>query len=642
MRMRRWQRWTLWTVAAAGVLLLAASFALQALTDEARLKAIVHDRLAQSWGRDVQIRSLRWQLLPSPRLHATGVVVANAAWAQDKHFLEIDELGARLAPWPLLRGRIVIRRLDLRGVALNLESAVDGRRNWALPLPARSARDAPLPWLADLTALRISDGSILYRDGRRQATAWQLTKLKVDCQPGLRKLSFGITLESDGHPLQANGSFDDFSQIGMAGAHAQGSLSLHSGEASATLEGSLPLSLATRRFDLHAAIDARSLKEAFGFFHIDHGLPAALKAAVRLRGTEAGVALSDAQLQLGRMHVRGQGTWRYGSKPVFEAQLRADEVDMDQTFLDAGMPPLPPKPPGELFHDHPLPWPLLAALQGTQGSAELRIASLRLRSGVKVNDAAAELRFDGDRMTVPRFEGKLLGGSAEGDAVFEARRKAVQLHLQLHGTQLGAWFRESGKKLRISGGAMEVDARLTTSGSSMKELAAGIDGPMEIRIGPAKILSEKAGHAEFWMNGLFSARDADRVDLNCASLRLPFRAGIARGEGIAGARSEASQLLGSGTVDMRREEVDLRGRLRARSGVSLGISTFAGDVKIVGRIAGPELDLDEAGVGGALARIGAAILTSGASIVATAIWDGANPASDPCQLVFSGSRGKRR
>ncbi|HWT72553.1 MAG TPA: AsmA family protein, partial [Oxalicibacterium sp.] len=103
---------------------------------------------------------------------------------------------------------------------------------------------------------------------------------------------------------------------------------------------------------------------------------------------------------------------------------------------------------------------------------------------------------------------------------------------------------------------------------------------------------------------------------------------------------EASQLLTSGSVDMRRQEVDLHGRVRARGGVSLGISTFAGDVKIVGKIAKPQLNLDEAGIGGAIARIGAAILTSGVSIVATAIWDGANPESDPCQLVFS-AKGKK-
>jgi hypothetical protein len=629
-------------VAAIGLLALLASLALQALSDEARLRAIVHDKVQQSWGRDVQIKSLRWQLLPSPRLHAHGVVVANAAWAQGRHLLEIEDISARLAPWPLLNGKAVIRRLDFDGVTVNLEAAPDGRRNW--DAVEKTGAGVHAQWrqqLAELTDLRITNGHILYRDGAQKAAAWELRKFRADTDRGLRKLSFNMALERDGHPLQLSGNFDDLSQLGMAGARTKGQLSAHSGEAAVTLEGMLPLS-SDAPFDLRVALDARSLKEAFGFFHLEHGLPAVVQASAELHGTVQGVTVSNAQVQLGRSTVSGKGAWRRGSKPAFDAQLHADYIDMEQTFLDAGLPPLPPKPEGELFHDSPLPWPLLVALDGTQGKAELQVDQLRLRSNVTVRQAAAAMRFDGDRMSVTHFRGDLLGGSAEGDAVLEGRRQAVQLNLRLHGTQLGAWFRESGRKLDISGGTMEVDARLSTSGRSMKALAAGISGPTNIRIGPAKILSEKAGRAEFWMNGLFSARDANRIDLSCASLRLPFKSGVAQGDGIAGARSEASQLLSSGRVDMRREEVDLRGRLRARSGVHLGISSFAGDIKIVGKIAKPQWSLDETNVGSVLARIGAAILTSGVSIVATAIWDGANPASDPCQLVFSRSRAAKK
>jgi hypothetical protein len=209
------------------------------------------------------------------------------------------------------------------------------------------------------------------------------------------------------------------------------------------------------------------------------------------------------------------------------------------------------------------------------------------------------------------------------------------LNLQLQGTELGQWFKAASKNIDMRGGAMQVDARVAAHGDSMKALLASASGPVNIRVGPARILSPAAGHAEFWFNGLFSRKDSSQVDLACVSMRLPFHDGIAQGEGIAGARSDASQLLTSGSIDMRQQTVDLHGRIRARSGVSIGISTFAGEVKIVGKVARPQLNLDEAGVGGAIARIGAAIVTSGISIIATSIWDGANPESDPCQVVFS-------
>lgn len=344
---------------------------------------------------------------------------------------------------------------------------------------------------------------------------------------------------------------------------------------------------------------------------------------------------------MGQLNLRADGWLERGARPRFNVNLHADRVDMIQTFLDAGRPPLPAKETGQLFRDKPLPWPLLAALVGKDGHAEIAIDRLKLRNGIEVSEAAAQLDFRDDRMTVPSFSGKLLDGNASGDAVFEGKRQAVDLNLKLDNTLLGRWFKETDKKVALSEGRMQVEMRVHAAGASMKALAASVTGSLDIRIARAQVLSQKAGQAEFWLTGLLSAKDADSIDLSCISARLPFRDGVASGEGIAGARSDVSQLLTSGTVDMRSQTLDLRGRVRARSGVALGWSTFGGNVKISGPIAKPQWETDEAGKVGTIARIGAAILTSGASIIVTSIWDGANPESDPCQQVFRGRGGAK-
>jgi hypothetical protein len=116
---------------------------------------------------------------------------------------------------------------------------------------------------------------------------------------------------------------------------------------------------------------------------------------------------------------------------------------------------------------------------------------------------------------------------------------------------------------------------------------------------------------------------------------MHFVAGRAEAQPIVGARSDVSQILTTGYIDLRQQTLDLRGRVRARSGVSLGISTLAAEVKIAGKILQPEVGFDPAGTPGILARIGTAIATGGASLLITSIWDAANPASDPCQIVFA-------
>jgi uncharacterized protein involved in outer membrane biogenesis len=641
--MRRWQKGVLWSVVALSVLAGAGVFALRFVIDDAKLKSIAQERVQQTWGRQLEVKSLTWNIFPYPQLHATGVTVSNVDWAQDKHIIEIDAVSARLALLPLVTGKAVIKRLDFDGLKANLEESTDGRRNWDLPNndnddTAKQRLPQTLKQV-DLTALRVKNASIIYREAKVPAVEWQVKSLHADADNNLRNVALNLQVEREGHPLQLEGQLDDLSNLGAANAQTKGKLSAKSGEAAIVVDGMLPLTLSPRLYDVNVAMTAASMKEMFGFFNLKRGLPAPFKTSASLKSTDAAVTVQDFKLSIGKMNASGALQWTRAtgknSRPTFNAQVQADRVDMVQTFLDFGRPPLPPKGEGELFRDNPLPWPLLASLDGTQGKADVKIGFLNLRNGIDVLENTAQATFDNDRMMVSAFAGKMLGGAVSGDAVFDAAGNNVKLNMQLKDTSLGQWFKVTGKRVDMNAGAMQVDLGITTHGDSLKELAANATGPMNIRIGPAKILSPKAGHAEFWLTGLFSAKNAEQIDMSCASLRLPFQNGIARGEGIAGARSDASQLLTSGTVDLRQQTVDLRGRVRARSGVSLGISTFAGEVKIVGKIAKPQLNMDEAGLGGAIARVGAAILTSGISIIATSIWDGANPASDPCQVVFS-------
>jgi hypothetical protein len=169
-------------------------------------------------------------------------------------------------------------------------------------------------------------------------------------------------------------------------------------------------------------------------------------------------------------------------------------------------------------------------------------------------------------------------------------------------------------------------------------MAATLDGLATVRGGATLIRSEKAGEAESLMTSLtalLSEKNAPHIRLDCFAGHLPFSKGVAA-SALVGARSEVSKLLTSGAVDLKRQAVDLRGRVRARTGVSLGIAALSGDVSIAGPLRKPHMQMDPVGTPSALARVGAAIVTGGLSLVATAAWDAANPGADPCEAVFPG------
>lgn len=629
--MRKWHKgWLLGWALLALMLVIGAIMAYQ-LTDSAHLKTIARDKAQQEWARELTIGDISLSLLPYPRLHASKVTLSNPDWAQDAYLVEVADVEVDLAFLPLLRGKIVVSGLHFDGLQANLEIDGDGKRSWDFPHSQN-----PSTFVQALTALSVKNSSIRVRTAKVEPAVWQVQGLRADSASGLRDVAFGLQLMRNNHLLELDGKLDDLSVLGQPDAVSKGLIHASSGQASATLSGQIPLDLALQNYALNASIDAASMQEIFAFLGIERRSPAALKGSVDLHAANKKTDIKNIRLQLGQLNLSGEGLWdRSGSRPSFNARLQADHIDMTQTFLDAGQPPLPPKKAGQLFRDKALGWHLLVGLDGMDGKVDATIAALTLRSGIEVKDARGQMTFNNDRLTVRAFSGQLLGGNASGDAVLEGRKKALQLNLQMKDTSLDQWFKQSGKKVAISGGIMNVDARVSSAGTNMNDLAAAITGPVKIRVGAMKILSPKAGQAEFWLTGLFSAKESDRIDLACISARLPFESGVARGEAIAGARSDASQLLTRGTINLRDQTLDLHGRVRARSGINLGISTFASEVKIAGPLTKPELNLDGAGAVSAIARIGAAILTSGVSILATSIWDGANPESDPCQVVFS-------
>jgi AsmA family protein len=160
-----------------------------------------------------------------------------------------------------------------------------------------------------------------------------------------------------------------------------------------------------------------------------------------------------------------------------------------------------------------------------------------------------------------------------------------------------------------------------------------VTGPITIRMGPAVWASEKAGDAEAMMTNAFAAKGAGQIDFECVAVALPFQEGVATAHPIIGFSTAASALITSGKVDLREESLDVSGRVKPKSGVSLGLATIAGNVKIAGPLRHPKMTLDPAGTPELIARAGAAIATLGISAVGTAMVDAAQAKkNDPCEV----------
>lgn len=633
----------LWSIAAVALTLALGAMLLHAITDEARLKEMVQNHVRKTWGRELSVGKLSLTLTPMPALHAADVTLSSPEWAQDKALLEARHITVGLKLLPLLGGRVAIDNLTLAGFAINLQQDPDGRKSWAITTGIGPAAQTAGPAYANMQIkqLDLRHGNIRYRNAANQVSEWQVENAHAAAADGLRAVTMRAVVSHDGNVLHAKATLDDLSQLGVAGASTNGMIKLEAGPATMQIKGRLPLDAQRDNFAVDIAVDGTSLDQGLGFFDIAHRLRAPFRASGKIQAEHGAIKASAIQLQLGQVTMNGEvNIVRRGTTPIFDATLHADRIDWVQARHDAGLAPLPPKPKNELFYDNPLPWSLLAATRGMEGVVRTRIQFLKLRSGTELTDVRSDLQFADGHLTLPAFRANLLGGTASGTAVMDGARQSAQVELHLKDTLLGNWLAQTRKKARLTGGPVQLHASVTARGASMKKLAASLTGPVTIQVGKAALLSQKLGEAEALFVGLLpylSARDSSQVELRCVGARLPFVQGVTQGTDFIGTRSEASQILVSGTVDLRRQALDLHGPVRARSGITLGVANFANELKIEGPITGPTVGLDKAAAPGALARVAAAILTGGVSMIGTAIWDGAQAVPNPCDVALAGS-----
>ncbi|MDF8360087.1 AsmA family protein, partial [Achromobacter anxifer] len=151
-------------------LLVAILIVVIATFDWNRVKPLINERASAAIGRPFAINgdlSIKWERepdeggwrawVPWPHVIANDISVGNAPWAKAPQFATLKRGEFSLAPLPLLRQRVVIRRIQLTEPAADLERLADGRANWEFTLPETGE---PSPWVLDINEIGFDKGRV--------------------------------------------------------------------------------------------------------------------------------------------------------------------------------------------------------------------------------------------------------------------------------------------------------------------------------------------------------------------------------------------------------------------------------------------------------------------------------------------------
>lgn len=356
-----------------------------------------------------------------------------------------------------------------------------------------------------------------------------------------------------------------------------------------------------------------------------------LEASTHLVGEAEGwVGLRNLSLRSEQAEATGDLRLRPGSVPAVDGRIDVARLD-----LDAIPPPLPPAPAAKadagqrtgqgagqdaggatptapvapappalptgsrkVIPDLPVPLDRLAALE-----ADLRLRVGLLRAGrLDWRNGEAVLALHGGRLLADPLAIDGAGGRIALRVAAEGTASPPSLDVSAHApsVDLAALLPALGLPGGVSG-MLDAETALSARGRTLREMAAGLNGSLGLALADGRVdislLDAVAGDLRRLL--LPNAPRNGSEAVRCLALRLQARDGVASAQAML-LETDIASVLGSGSVDLGQERLDLRLLPRARlGGIGLAIP-----VVVDGALAQPRLRADPQGA----ASAGAAIL----------------------------------
>lgn len=550
-------------------------------------------------GRKLRIEGdLAFQPSLVPTIAVEGVTLANAAWGKAPQLLKAGRLEARAALLPLLSRHVQVERILLRDVELWLETDAAGRGNWEFKAPEAAATPATeATTTVSVHGLSVEQARLHYLDGKSgKSTSLDITQLRVAARSRSQPLELELQAALDGKPLALEGRI--------------GSLDSLLGSAGSPLE-------------LQAELSGWPELAAFS--------PLQLTALATAAAGGRQLTLANLQLAAGALQLSGElSLKRDGERPLVSGRLQSPLIDLGPAAEEK-------KKPEKLFSAAPLPLESLRTVD-----AEVDMAITEFRSGDNVlSELKLPLRLEAGRLSVTPFKFGIAGGHAEGrlDLNAAAKRPRSELDLRIRGMELGR-LPALARRKSIEGGPTELTLSGTGSGASVAEIMAGLNGSLLIKVGPGKLAGKSVDLAGAdllletfnQLNPL--AKSEPGSQLECAVVNFAVKDGIASTDRGIAVQTTKMTLVGSGTVNLKSEQLDLGLRPSAREGTGIGLGSIAGAARIGGTLARPKPVIDAANVLKAGVSAGAGIATFGLSTLAQGMFDKQSADPQPCETAL--------
>ncbi len=592
-------------------------------------------------GRDLVIKGdITFKGFPRPKLIVEGVSLSNAKWGQRSKLISADKVVAEVALIPLFSRTISIKRVVLLRPVLNLERNAKGESNWNLWEGAPPSGGSGALFF-DISNVDVRNGRISYLNhAANRPSVLKVHNLKLRSKGFRQPLNVSFTGQFNKQPFRIRGQAGSLATL-FKNDPLNVNLNVSSAGVVATLDGGVQRPMELRGLDAKLTLSARDLSSFFNAGRRPSGEPVVLSGWGRVRDKKNRYVVDNLELSIGKNDLSGSVSFGLsGGRSLIRGALGSKLMDLDSIFPESNK-----GGNARFFPDWTIPVETLRSVDTDINYSGRRVmlrgASFdRLNLNVGLRSGRLEIR--------PR--GGLYGGKLDGKIHLNARSDTPSLVMEIRGTKvnMGDLLTALKNKQVMTGGRGQLYFKLEGSGRNLREIAASSNGRFLTSVGPGQFNNAgfKRIGADALMQLMRTFDPADKSDqftsMQCGVILFDVRKGIAKTDRGIAAETKRMNVIGSGTIDLGSEKIDIALRAQPRDGVGLSASALGNMVRIGGTLSSPSASMDAVGALKTGASVGAAVATSGISLLVQGLFNRMTADSAPCKTALKVKRGQRQ
>jgi hypothetical protein len=590
----------------------------------------------QATGRNFQIAGeFSLDVFPTPKLVAEGLALSNADWGSLRDFITVDRLEAEISLADLLGGTVGVTRIAILGPVVFLETDAKGNGNWDFSTgePEKVGDPKASSGISvDISNVEIRDARVTYRDGVKNTIRMaNIKELLVKSSGWRQPLGIEMRGQIDEREFEVTGDTESLAAL-LGNEPYQFDLVLRVLANELHANGAVKEPMKGRGIAATLSLKSPKLSDLVNLFGASSDMTVPVEASASVRDVDDGYLAEDLKLKLGKSDLSGEVSYAtIKGRPQVKSALQSTLLDLDELSSPDGKRKSYRVIPGD-----PLPVDALRALDADVSFKGARVIS----AGMEINALILDLKLRNGRLALTPG-GRLYGGEFSGRIGLDAagERPRFETDLKARQISLGALVNAVGRQDLMSGGPTDISLKLNGRGATPRQIAASANGLLVSTIGAGKIhtsVVEKVG-ADALMQVIRAASSegqSDYTGFECGVARFEIEKGKAVTKRGIAVQNVRMNVIGSGTVDLGTEALDIAIKTEPREGAGLSVSAVGLAVRVGGTLGNPETALDSLGAAKAGASAAAAVATGGLSLLGQALFSRATADDTPCDTAL--------